>query len=70
MISAVAICTGRVEAKLPAFEDEQRLIAVAICTGRVEAKTKQFQSTGSGTRCNLHGACGGKEGTLLQAATY
>ena len=35
--------------------------AVAICTGRVEAKYSAVGMSALGYRCNLHGACGGKE---------
>ena len=57
---SVAICTGRVEAKLAyasCFSDTP----VAICTGRVEAKKIVVVIAGVLARCNLHGACGGKE---------
>ena len=37
-ISAVAICTGRVEAKAPTLRTRTILKVVPICTGRVEAK--------------------------------
>ena len=59
-ISAVAICTGRVEAKgsrgCPLVAGSQ----VAICTGRVEAKDDPFDPVEMVDSCNLHGACGGK----------
>ena len=59
-ISAVAICTERVEAKLspvrPAMRDR-----VAICTERVEAKNYPNSETELRASCNLHGACGGKD---------
>ena len=58
-ISAVAICTGRVEAKLPS------LYSLAIFSSLQSARGVWRQSTtarvgASRTRCNLHGACGGK----------
>ena len=37
-ISAVPICTGRVEAKAPTLRTRTILKVVPICTGRVEAK--------------------------------
>ena len=39
-------------------------IGVAICTGRVEAKALSRRSIAAFSRCNLHGACGGKADTL------
>ena len=43
--------------------------AVAICTGRVEAKLDLETLRYPATRCNLHGACGGKVNlTALTAA--
>ena len=36
-------------------------VPVAICTGRVEAKAGLTVSCVLPLRCNLHGACGGKE---------
>ena len=35
--------------------------AVAICTGRVEAKIRRKGESRRDYRCNLHGACGGKD---------
>ena len=60
---AVAICTGRVEAKRQA-RTGQLICHVAICTGRVEAKHLHKMLLHTVPRCNLHGACGGK-GWLL-----
>ena len=56
----VAICTGRVEAKVHDFDCFQHVCTVAICTGRVEAKRTAEKRTWHDTGCNLHGACGGK----------
>ena len=39
---------------------QARMHAVAICTERVEAKFKSMQIFHCVSRCNLHGACGGK----------
>ena len=58
-ISAVAICTERVEAK-PSDSLLAYSAAVAICTERVEAKSLRKFSTSLPFGCNLHGACGGK----------
>ena len=62
MVSAsrlVAICTGRVEAKV-VLDCYLCDISVAICTGRVEAKGSGAGNTVDARSCNLHGACGGK----------
>ena len=59
-ISAVAICTGRVEAKGSRGRPLVAGAHVAICTGRVEAKGKSTMICTLCCRCNLHGACGGK----------
>ena len=64
-ISAVAICTGRVEAKLKLAGDVE-YVNVAICTGRVEAKNMAKYAQSQDRSCNLHGACGGKESFGLQ----
>ena len=37
---------------------------VAICTERVEAKDTTLAKIGLYARCNLHGACGGKDASL------
>ena len=55
----VAICTGRVEAKV-VLDCYLCDISVAICTGRVEAKGSGAGNTVDARSCNLHGACGGK----------
>ena len=59
-ISAVAICTGRVEAKEHTWLGLKASLCVAICTGRVEAKDDPFDPVEMVDSCNLHGACGGK----------
>ena len=56
----VAICTERVEAKTECLFGNP-LAPVAICTERVEAKMPCAQPMSLYMRCNLHGACGGKE---------
>ena len=59
-ISAVAICTGRVEAKGKSACPSASGRCVAICTGRVEAKSSVSRFSSVSYGCNLHGACGGK----------
>ena len=66
-ISAVAICTERVEAKISALSII-RHPPVAICTERVEAKIIAQRYIPCQYRCNLHGACGGK-GPVIDATT-
>ena len=57
----VAICTERVEAKIRRKGESRRDYLVAICTERVEAKFHKGFHFLAVYRCNLHGACGGKE---------
>ena len=59
MRNRVAICTGRVEAKISLLLTSLSMY-VAICTGRVEAKLICEISQTYLCCCNLHGACGGK----------
>ena len=60
LLSDVAICTERVEAKGQEMLGVLRGV-VAICTGRVEAKMVTSLLYVGSHCCNLHGACGGKE---------
>ena len=48
----------------PSWATKASSASVAICTGRVEAKCYNVWSWVTSSRCNLHGACGGK-GTQL-----
>ena len=59
-ISAVAICTERVEAKVNIRGSRSTDERVAICTERVEAKFNAYETINRNRGCNLHGACGGK----------
>ena len=45
---------------------ERNAATVAICTGRVEAKFAAIPHHACRRRCNLHGACGGKECKLCE----
>ena len=58
-ISAVAICTGRVEAKFPAFA-EDFAARLQSARGVWRQRCTSISSVLLINRCNLHGACGGK----------
>ena len=60
----VAICTERVEAKRVSVTEQEAGTTVAICTERVEAKVHFNFIRTIDNRCNLHGACGGKDADI------